>query len=165
MVKLLIDYRAQGSVRDITPQEKEYYERFLQYTYKDNMAAADFLLLKHPRWAIISSYYAMHDASKLFLAEKFNIKFSNPEIHSAVIQALRELVQRKDIVHLIETADEEYSEIITLHLALFRGKKERAKTQYYTPDTTSPEVSLQKASYFIEKLAMPFIKIVEQLRK
>ncbi|MBI2564594.1 hypothetical protein HYV79_01230 [Candidatus Woesearchaeota archaeon] len=165
MVKLLIDYKSQGSVVELTPQEKTYYEQFLQYTYQDNIQTAEFLLLKHPRWSIIAAYYAMHDISKLYLTKKFNLKFSNPEIHAAVIQALRELVKRNDILELIESAEEEYSEIILLHLTLLQGKKERAKTQYYTNETIKPEVAMQKASYFLEKLIKPYLKLVEKLLK
>ena len=165
MVKTINDYRNQGSVIDLTPQEKSYCEEFLKFTYRDNIVAAEFNLIKHPRWCITAGYYAMHDVSKLYLAKKFNLKFSNPEIHAAIIQALRELVKRKDILHLIENAEEEYSEIISLHLSLLLGKKERAKTQYYTNETINPEVAIQKASYFLEKIAKPYIKIVEELMK
>lgn len=163
MVKNLEAFRQQGSIKDLIPQEKEYYLTFLRYTYLDNIKASDFLLIKYPRWSIISSYYAMHDISKLFLAEKFNLKFSSPEIHVAVIQALRELVKRKDIINLIEEADKEYSEIISLHLALLQGKKERAKTQYYSNELTEPKATLQKASFFLDKIAKPYLKIVEEL--
>ena len=116
MVKAIQEYRNQGSITDLTPQERSYYESFLKFTYSDNIESAEFILLKHPRWSIIAGYYAMHDVSKLYLAKKFNLKFSNQEIHAAVIQALRELVKRKDILHLIENAEEEYTEITSLHL-------------------------------------------------
>lgn len=163
MVKSLNDYKIQDSITELTPQEKTYCQQFLQYTYKDNIETSELLLIKHARWSIIAAYYAMHDVSKLYLAKKFNLKFSNPEIHAAVIQAMRELVKRKDILELIENAREEYSEIISLHLTLLRGKKERAKTQYYTDQTIGPEVAMQKASYFLEKLAKPYLKLVEKL--
>jgi len=163
MVKLIIDFRKQGTISDLVPQQKEYYESFLTTTYKDNVSASEFLLIKHPRWSIIAGYYAMHDISKLFLAKKYNLRFSQPEVHGAVIQALRELVKRKDILHLIEEADLEYMEIISLHIALGQGKDEREKTQYYTSETRKPEVEINKASYFLEKLVKPFLKLVENL--
>ena len=106
MVKSLSDYRNQGSVVDITPQEKKYYESFLQYTYQDNIATADFVLFKHPRWTIISAYYSMHDISKLYLARKFNIKFSNPEINSLHLSLLRGKKERgKTQYYTDETID------------------------------------------------------------
>ena len=39
------------------------------------------------------------------------------------------------------------------------------KKQYYTSAATSPEVSMQKASYFLEKLVKPYLKLVEELMK
>ncbi|OGM03143.1 hypothetical protein A3K72_00420 [Candidatus Woesearchaeota archaeon RBG_13_36_6] len=165
MVKSLQGYREQGTVRDLTPQEKGYYQTFLETTYKDNLKASDFLLVKFPRWSIISGYYTMHDISKLYLAKQFNLKFSQPEVHGAVIQTLRELVKRKDILELIEEANEEYENIISLHLSLKQGKEEREKTQYYTSETIKAEVNLQKGSYFLERLVKPYIKLVEKLMK
>ncbi len=163
MVKLIKDFKEQGSIKDLTPQEKEYYQTFLDTTYKDNIKASEFLLIKFPRWSIISGYYAMHDISKLHLAKTYNLKFSQPNMHAAVIQALRELVKKQDIIHLIEEAKEEYEEIILLHLSLLQAKNERAKTQYYTKETIKPEISIQKSSYFLEKIVKPFIKLIEQL--
>jgi len=165
MVKCLKDYKEQGTVKDITPEEKEYYEKFLEENYKDNMVASEYLAIKHPRWSVISGYYAMHDVSKLYLAKQFNLKFSFPEIHAAVIQALRELVDNKKVLELISKAEEEYEEIINLHLTLRRGKDEREKTQYYKSIETNSKVPMQKSSYFIEKLVKPYIKLVEDLMK
>ena len=158
-------YRKEGGVKDLVPNEKEQYISFLNVTYEDNLKASEFLLIKFPRWCIISGYYAMHDISKLYLARRYGLKFSQPKVHAAVIQALRELVKKEDIIKLMEKAEEEYDEIISLHLALIRGRDEREKSQYYTSSSITPEVAVQKASYFLEKLVKPYIKIIRKMVK
>ncbi|HLC95969.1 MAG TPA: hypothetical protein VJH97_01475 [Candidatus Nanoarchaeia archaeon] len=165
MVKSIVHYRELGSIRDLAPTEKEAYIDFLNVTYADNLKAAEFLLIQFPRWSIIAAYYAMHDISKLFLARNYNLKLTSPHVHAAAVQALREFVKRKDIIGLIEKAEKEYDSIISLHLALLQGKDEREKSQYYTSDTVSAKVSLEKASYFLEKLAKPYVKLVLDLIK
>lgn len=163
MVKTLKDYKEQGTVKDLIPSERQYYTSFLETTYNDNIKASEYLLIKFPRWSIISGYYAMHDISKLYLAKKYNFRFSQPQVHIAVIQALREFVKRKDIIGLIEKADREFNHIISLHLALMQGKEEREKSQYYTSVSVKPEVALEKASYFLERLAKPYLKLIREL--
>ena len=165
MVKDIKHYRELGSIRDIAPNEKKSYISFLETVYKDDIDASEFLLIKYPRWSIISGYYAMRDSSKLLLAKKYNLKLSQPSVHAAVIQALRELVKRKEIISLIEKAEKEYEDIISLHLALLQGREEREKSQYYTSDNAKAEASMQKASYFLEKLVKPYIKLIKELLK
>ncbi|MFH1398483.1 MAG: hypothetical protein ABIG95_00025, partial [Candidatus Woesearchaeota archaeon] len=116
---------------------------------------------KFPRWSIISGYYAMHDVSKLFLAKQFNLKFSQPAVHGAVIQALRELVKRQDIICLIEEAREQFENIVLLHLSLKQGREEREKVQYYSEKTA--EVNPQKTYYFLDRLVKPYIMLIEKL--
>jgi len=159
----LEEFKRQGTIKDLTPHEREHYISFLDTTYDDNVRASEFLLVKFPRWSIIAGYYAMHDISKLYLAKKHNFKCSQPNVHAGVIQALRELVKRKDILTLLEKAEKEYDQIISLHLALLQGKDEREKSQYYTSDSVKPSIALEKASYFLEKLVKPYLKLVKEL--
>ena len=154
MVKIH-DFREKGSIRDLLPNEKKDYFEQLSFTYKDNLKASEFNLIKFPRWSIIAGYYAMHDLAKLYLGKNFELKLSAPNIHAATIQALRELVKRKDIIKYLEEA-ETYFE---LHKSLMKGREEREKTQYYSLDRTN--VNVQRASYFFEKIVLPFIKILE----
>lgn len=165
MVKDLEKYRSQGTITDILPNERKQYFAFLEIAYKDDARASEYLLVKHPRWSIIAGYYAMHDISKLYLAKKYSLKFSQPQVHAGVVTALRFYVKRKDILDLIEKAEKAYDEIISLHLALLQGKDEREKSQYYTSPIISPEVRMQKASYFLEKLVKPYLKLIEELMK
>ncbi|MCX6707266.1 MAG: hypothetical protein NT001_03950 [Candidatus Woesearchaeota archaeon] len=164
-IKTIEEYRKLGTIKDLPPNEKENYLSFLEITHKDNVKASEFMLVKFPRWSIIAGYYAMHDVSKLYLAKKYGLKLSQPMVHSAVIQALRELVKRKDILGLLEKAEKEYDEIISLHLAMLKGKDEREKSQYYTSVSAKPSVSLEKASYFLERLVKPYLKLMEELMK
>lgn len=157
------EYRKKGTIKDITPNEKQQYLEFLNNIYQDNVKASEFLLLKFPRWSIISGYYAMHDISKLFLGKNYNLKLGQPSVHSATIQALRELIKRKDILDLMQKAEKEYDQIISSHLALLQGKDQREKSQYYTLQKT--ETTIQKASYFLEKIVKPYLKLVEELLK
>jgi hypothetical protein len=163
MVKTLYEFRAQGTITDLGPIEKGPYTSFLGITYQDNVKASEFLLVKFPRWSIIAGYYAMHDITKLFLAKQYSLKLSRPEVHAATIQALRELIKRKDIISLLEKAEDEYDQIISLHLALLQAKDEREKTQYYTSEKKEAAVNMQKASYFLEKLVKPYLKLVKEL--
>lgn len=165
MVKNIEEYKKLGTIKDLSPIEKSEYIYFLETTYKDNLKASDYLVIKFPRWSIISGYYAMHDISKLYFANRYNLKFSQPQVHSAVIQAFREFVKRKDILGLIEKAEKEYEEIISLHLALLQGKSEREKSQYYTSASVKPKVTMEKASYFLEKLVKPYLKLIKELIK
>ena len=59
MAKTLKDYKEQGTVRELAPNEKKLYTLFIEATYKDNLEASEFLLVKFPRWSIIAGYYAI----------------------------------------------------------------------------------------------------------
>ena len=56
----------------------------------------------------------------------------------------------------LEKAEEEIS---SLHRALYKGKEEREKTQYYSLDR--PEINIKRALYFLDNIVLPFIKIIE----
>jgi len=61
--------------------ERDKWLNFHKKAYKDDLEAANLLLLKHPRWSIIADYYAMHDLAKYYLGKTHNIKISSPDIH------------------------------------------------------------------------------------
>jgi hypothetical protein len=151
----LIDFRKKGSIKDLLLNEKEDYINYLSFTYKDNLKASEYNLIKFPRWSIIAGYYAMHDLAKLYLGINFQLKLSSPNIHAATIQALRELVKRKDIIKYLEEAQNYFE----LHRSLMKGKEEREKTQYYSLDRN--EVNIKRTSYFFDNVINPFINILE----
>ena len=83
----------QGKISKIIETEMPRYVNFFDNTYKENLEHTKFNLEKFPRWSIISGYYAMHDLSKLFLADKFSIKVEL-NVHQTVIDILNELLKK-----------------------------------------------------------------------
>lgn len=100
MVKIETLFK-EGKIRRISEIELERYTNFFQNSYGDNLEHSKAVLDKFPRWSIISGYYAMHDITKLLLAEKFRIKVEL-EVHATTIKVLRELVKNKGILNLME---------------------------------------------------------------
>ena len=145
--------------------EKSDYLKFFENTYKDNLRTAYDNLKKHPRWTIISGYYAMHDLAKFFLAKQFSLKI-NKRVHIATIICLEEVLKDKklknEITKLLEKAENIFSTNITRYLE--KGKREREKVQYYNFKTDFSQIT-DNASHFIEDVVNPFIKIVERLLK
>lgn len=159
----------------LSPQERENYLAFHQLTYLDNLEHSQEVALKHPRWSIISGYYAMHDITKLFLAKKFAIKITSPSIHEKAIEALKERIQdektKKEVLSLLTEAKEFYFNIERLkervlpELLRFR-KQQRGQTQYYNEDySESRKITAQKAIYFLENFVEPYLHIMEELIK
>lgn len=159
----------------LSPQERENYLKFHKTAYLDDLKHSEDNVLKFPRWSIISGYYAMHDVTKLFLAMKFAIKVTSPDIHEKTILALREKIQdlatKEKLLKLLGDAKEVYFNVERLKekvlpQLLRQGKQERGKTQYYTEDyTETKKITAQKATYFLDTFIKPYIKIVEELMK
>ena len=84
MVKIEVLYR-EGKVSKIKETELQRYIEFFTESYKDNLNHAEYTLESHPRWSIISGYYAMHDISKLLIAKIYRLKI-NSEVHSTTIK-------------------------------------------------------------------------------
>ncbi|MEM2933273.1 MAG: hypothetical protein QXK80_00520 [Candidatus Pacearchaeota archaeon] len=156
----------------LTDIEREDYLRFFESTYKDNLETAIDNLRKHPRWSIISGYYAMHDLAKLFLAKKYSLKIVD-RVHFATIIALSSVLkeneqQISEAIALLKKAKEIFDENIIgikpteLVSYLRKGKSEREKAQYYHPKIDLKEIS-EKASYFLDGVVKPFIKLMEKI--
>jgi hypothetical protein len=155
--------------------EKENYLNFHKNAYEDDLKHAEKNILEFPRWSIISGYYCMHNITKLFLAEKFNIKMSSPNIHVKTIIVLEQLIADKNtkikLLELLKEAKDIYysAERLkerTLPTLLRRGKEERGKTQYYTEEYDSKnKTNPKKASYFLETIVIPYIKLIRGLMK
>lgn len=157
------DYVESGTISSISLVEKRYISQFLEYTYKDNVKACKDLVNTHPRWSIISGYYAMHDISKLYLLLAFDIEFTKPSVHDAVIKALKKLVPKKDIIQYLENADSEFKKIQRLDYFLAKGKEHREKTQYYTALSYSNKEVSVKAQQFYNSIVKNYISIIEEL--
>ena len=155
--------------------EKENYLVFHRAAFEEDQKHAEKNLLDFPRWSIISGYYCMHNVTKLFLAEKFNVKISSPEIHAKTIEALEHFIKndelKKKLLDLLKDAKDIYYSVErlkekTLPAMLRRGKQERGKAQYYSEDyTKETRANSQKAAYFLEKIVDPYLKLVNGLRK
>lgn len=153
--------------------EQESYIDFHRRAFEEDLKHAEKNLLEFPRWSIISGYYAMHDVTKLFLAKRYNIKLSSPEIHAKAIKALEEFVRddelKKKLMELLREANDMFYSAERLKerilpVLLRRGKQERAKHQYYTEDYTKKSaVDAKKGSYFLEKIVKPYIKLIKGL--
>lgn len=157
------DYFEIGTIKKVSFIEKKDIKLFLEYTFKDNQYTSKNIINDHPRWSIISGYYAMHDISKLFLLEEYDIQFTKPSVHDAVIKALKKLIQKKDIIHLIEDADKEFKKIQKLDYFLSKGKEHREKTQYYTMLSFDEKQIQEIAEEFNANIVEPYIKLIKRL--
>jgi uncharacterized protein (UPF0332 family) len=157
----------EGVTSKLVETEKADYTGFFRTTYKDNLAAAGDNLIKHPRWCIIAGYYAMHDITKLFLADKYGLKI-NKRTHTATIIALREVLKEKEtmdeLLEMLKEADRIFREV-NLVKYLEKGRSEREKAQYYTNERLDFRTLHKKASYFVAEIVEPFMKIMEGLVK
>lgn len=151
--------------------EKENYLSFHKIAFEEDLKHAEKNAFDFPRWSIISAYYGMHDLTKLFLAAKFNIKISSPDIHVKTIEALEYFISGKDLknklLQMLKQAKDAYfnAERLkerTLPLLLKRGKQERGKAQYYSQDYTEKDnVNAQKAMYFLKTIVNPYVEILK----
>src|SRR3989344_9549257 len=85
-----------GKISRIVETEKDRYMNFFSNSYKENLEHCKFVIEKFPRWSIISGYYAMHDITKLFLADKFNIKIDF-NVHQTTIDVLSIVLNEKNL--------------------------------------------------------------------
>ena len=160
---------------DLPATEKSAYLEFHRKSFEEDLKHAEKNILEFPRWSIISGYYCMHDLTKLFLATKFNVKISSPEIHAKAIEALEHFVKdeglKTKLLSLLKEAKNIYysAERLkekTLPILLKRGKQERGKAQYYSEDYIGKaKVNSQKALYFLETIVKPYVGLVKGLMK
>lgn len=160
MVKINILMKEKKIIK-INELELERYVNFFENSYKDNLNHCKANLNQFPRWAIISGYYAMHDITKLLLAKKFRIKIEF-EIHATTIKVLRELIENKEILSLIEKG---YKEFLTLAQDLYEAKKERIKAQYYTGTKFMHKESEKRAKEFYETIVLKYLEKIKELLK
>jgi len=153
--------------------EKDGYLLFHKTAFEEDLKHAEKNLLDFPRWSIISGYYCMHNLTKLFLAEKFSVKISSPDIHLNAIEALEHFIKdselKKKLVDLLKDAKDIYYSAERLKervlpALLRRGKQERGKAQYYSEDYTKEKnANSQKAAYFLDSIVKPYLKIIRSL--
>ena len=155
--------------------EAKNYILFHKNAFEEDLKHSEKNILQFPRWSIISGYYCMHNITKLFLAYKFNIRISSPEIHSKTIDALYNFIRddelKKKLIELLKEAKTIYYSAERLKekilpALLIKGKQERGKAQYYSEDYSAKEnINAQKASYFLETIVKPYVGILRELIK
>lgn len=158
---------------ELPATEKEDYIDFHKKAFEEDLKHAEKNLLEFPRWSIISGYYAMHDITKLFLAKKFNIKITSPEIHRKTVEVLENFIKdeklKKKLLELLKKAKEIYYNAERLKekilpVLLKRGKQERGRAQYYTEDYTKKiQISSQKTTYFLKTIVKPYVELIREL--
>ncbi len=150
--------------------EKDFWIRFHENAYKDDLKHAKKDMIEFPRWSIISGYYAMHDITKLYLGIIHNIKITGENIHSRTLEALGRFIQDKKekerIIELLKKAEISFFNVTrlqekTISLMLRKGRTERGKTQYYSRDFQ--EINSQKSVYFLDNIVRPYISTMEEM--
>ena len=145
----------------IIETERERYLNFFSISYKENLEHCRFVIEKYPRWSIISGYYAMHDLTKLFLADKFSIKIDF-NVHQTTLDVFKELIKDKEIISMLALG---YDELIKMMNDLAVARKQRTKAQYYTGTKFMHEKYRQEARLFFDKTVIPFIQKLKSLKE
>jgi hypothetical protein len=151
------DLIADDRISRISDYEKSRYINFFDTTYKDDLELSRYVLEKHPRWSIISGYYAMHDVTKLFLARNYGYKVHDVDVHSTTISLLSLVLRQshEDLVSLFESGYEEYKNMVG---ELSGARNERRKAQYYTGSEFTRDYYLSRARKFYDKKVEPYIE-------
>jgi uncharacterized protein (UPF0332 family) len=159
MVKIdtLFKKKRISRIKDI---ERERYINFLKSSYTNDFNHCKKNLKYFPRWSIISGYYSMHNITKLFLAEKFNLKFDS-KVHSTTIIVLEKLIENKKIPQLLEKA---YKEFLNLSNDLNEAKENRVNVQYHTGTFYSNKRYFSKAEEFFKQVKVYLNKIQKLLK-
>lgn len=142
-----------GRISKLNADEKSRYINFFSSSYKENLEHCKFNLVSFPRWSIISGYYAMHDLTKLFLADRFNVKI-NYRVHETTIILLGALLQDKEVVKNLDFA---YNEFLRLLNDLAEAKDKRTKVQYYTGTAFLKEKYARDAKRFMNDNVIPYL--------
>ena len=105
-----------GQIVPLLTREREQHEEFQKAAYKEDLDVANMLLHKVPRWSIISSYYAMHDLTRLYLVQKLGVKLAGQSVHETAIialeKALKDPTEQEQAIALLEQAQQEYEETV-----------------------------------------------------
>ncbi len=136
----------------INDLEIDRYVNFFMESYKDDLANCEYVVERHPRWSIISGYYAMHDITKLFFAKSYRLKVNKPETHETTINILAILLKQKEVIALFQ-AGYEYKQMA---YDLFDAREERSKAQYYTGSDYARDYYAKKSNEFLETVVKPY---------
>jgi len=149
-----------GKISRIIITEKERYLNFFSNSYRENLSLSKFILKKYPRWSIISGYYAMHDISKLFIADKFGIKIEF-NVHEITIEVLKELIKNPEISDMLDIG---YKEFIKYLNDLAYARSQRTKVQYYTGTEFMRSKYLDFANDFLINTVIHYISRIKEIK-
>ena len=152
-------YFKRGMITRIVETELVRYLNFFNNTSKENLQHADAVKDSFPRWSIISGYYAMHDATKLFLAKHFFIKVEL-KVHKTTIDMMKKISANNEILKLLEQG---YEEFIKMANDLAEAKEERVKAQYYTGSEFMKTKYREKAAQFLRDVVYPYLEKINKL--
>lgn len=157
-------------MRTLNEVEREIWINFHEFAYKDDLELCKKIINQHPRWSIISGYYAMHDITKLYLGKIHNIKISGLNTHKQTIDCLKKVLKdnenAKRIFSLLKFAEDKIEEIglEDVPYLLKIGKKERGRVQYYSKKVFADNKEyIEKAEKFVKDIVDVFIKIMEAM--
>jgi hypothetical protein len=150
----------QKRISRVIEDEKSRYLNFFSKSYRENFEHCKFNLKKFPRWSIISGYYAMHDITKLFLADKFGIKIDF-KVHQTTIEVLEEVLKNKEIINMLNLA---YNEFLKLLNDLAEAHDKRTNAQYYTGTAFMKEKYRKEALKFFNEIVVPYIKKIKLIK-
>ena len=149
-----------GKISRIIETEKTRYLNFFANSYKENLEHCKFVLERFPRWSIISGYYAMHDLTKLFLADKFEIKVDF-NVHQTTIEVLSGLIKEKKIIEMLNLG---YKEFLKLLNDLATARSKRTKAQYYTGTIFMKGKYKKDALEFLNNLVVPYLTKINSMK-
>src|SRR3989344_3221947 len=150
-----------GKISRIVETEKSRYLDFFSNSYKENLEHSKFNLSNFPRWSIISGYYAMHDITKLFLADKFSIKIEF-NVHQTTIEVIQELVKDKEIIKMLNMGFNEFTKLLN---DLVNARNKRTNVQYYAGTKFMKEKYQKEAREFIDNTVILYINKIKLLKE
>ena len=148
-----------GLANKIVETELQRYTNFFTNSYNENLEHCKFVLSTFPRWSIISGYYAMHDITKLFLVEKFQIKI-DAKVHKTVIKIMETITKDKETLKLLKIGYEEFTKMAA---DLVEAKGHRQKAQYYTGSEFMKEKYRETAGDFLKNTVLPYLEKIKNL--
>ena len=150
----------EGKIIRIVETELKRYVDFFTATYGENLEHSKDTIETHPRWSIISGYYAMHDISKLLIAKIYRLKIGSFQVHGITIKLLKELLKDKEVLELLNKGYEESRDLVQ---ELSDAKKDRVKVQYYTGTEFMKEKYKERAKEFYENVVKRYIEKIKTL--
>lgn len=150
---LIDDFITSGKISRINEFEKARYFGFYTVSYKDDLEHCRSVVETFPRWSIISGYYAMHDATKLFIARAYGFKIEE-DVHNTTIRLLTEILRDESLISLFESG---YSEYRKMASELYSAREERRRAQYYTGTSFADDYFRRRARKFHDDIVEPYL--------